>query len=208
VSVVAISVDELALRGLDDRLYRAIVSMTRRATRTSFASLDGRDLVAAFVIGGFRIARRERGLALLVRELDAVVVPELRVLDEARVRALIARAHVSEEEIATWLAARNATSTKPTALESGFRPRVDGGRRSIEDVVRHARDAGARADALNVGADTAREALRAALEDLETRTLPDEERARATRAALDRWSEALRELDLDGAGDEKLDRKR
>jgi len=73
----------------------------------SFAALPGRAIVAALLVGGFRVARRERGLALLVRDgasPETVVVPEHTTLEDAKLRALLARANVTDGELLTWLA--------------------------------------------------------------------------------------------------------
>lgn len=86
-------------------------------------ALDGRDVVAAFITGGFRIARRERGLALLVRGVQVVVVPETGVLAEARIRSLLERAEVSEDDLMSWLA-RGGTAR----ATSGFHRRGESDR--------------------------------------------------------------------------------
>lgn len=145
-------------------------------------TLHGRDLVAALVVGGFRVARRERGLALLVRKLDAVVVPEELTLDAARVAAIVERAGITEDDVQSWLSVKKSI---PPITGSGFYPRVresdappsSGGggavpanARTLEEVVRDAQDALARAEAAH-------------------------ERTRAVRAAIDRWQEALREVE-------------
>jgi hypothetical protein len=79
-------------------------------------ALPGRDVVAAFVAGGFRVARRERGLALLVRGVQVVVVPETVNLTELRIRGLLERAEVAEEDLLSWLVRSGA----PVRVSSGF----------------------------------------------------------------------------------------
>jgi hypothetical protein len=141
-------------------------------------ALDGRDVVAAFVKGGFRVARRERGLALLVRGVQVVVVPESGLLAEAKLRALIERAEISEKELLSWLARTGASSRS----SSGFHqktpiPSDAPPRHRVDDAVKGASDARARADAAHVDA---RNALAS---------------SHAVQESLAKWREALRELD-------------
>jgi hypothetical protein len=89
-------------------------------------ALEGKDVIAAFMAGGFRVARRERGLALLTRGVQVVVVPETRVLSDVRIRALLERAEVEESDMLAWL----AKSGVAARTSSGFRPRADSERPS------------------------------------------------------------------------------
>lgn len=165
----------------------------------SLGAVDGRELIAALAAGGFRVVRRERGLALLVRALDAVVVPEERVLDATRVEGILTRARVTETEAHTWLA---GVRGQPSASNygSGFRKRTrseppPAGReaRSFEAVVQNAKEAKERADAAHVDANEALATSRALLAHLRPIPMPDSERVRAVRAALATWTEALRD---------------
>lgn len=137
-------------------------------------ALDGRDVVAAFVTGGFRVARRERGLALLVRGVQVVVVPENVPLSETRIQGLLERAEVSVAEMLAWL----ATSGAGTRAGSGFHRRTPSEPPpTIHDAVKGASDARARADAAHIDA-------RNALASTD-----------AFQQALEKWREAVRELD-------------
>lgn len=139
-------------------------------------ALEGRDVVAAFVAGGFRVARRERGLALLVRGVQVVVVPETGLLSDARIRGLLERAEVAEEDLLGWLT--RSGSGGPTRATSGFHRRPGSEPPpTIHDAVKNASDARARADAVHVDA---RNALAS---------------SDAFQKALLRWREALREID-------------
>lgn len=139
-------------------------------------ALDGRDVVAAFVRGGFRIARRERGLALLVRGVQVVVVPETGVLSTAKLHGLLERAEVDEKDLLAWLARTGASARsssgfhQKTPIPSERAPKV-------EDAVKNASEARARADVAHVDA---RNALTS---------------SQALQKSLQRWQEALREID-------------
>ena len=142
-------------------------------------ALEGRDVVAAFVAGGFRGARRERGLALLVRGVQVVVVPETGLLTDTRIRGLLERAEVKEEELLGWLS-RSGTGG-PTRTSSGFHRRPGSEPPpAVHVAVKNASDARARADAAHVDA---RNALAS---------------SDAFQKALARWRDALRELDDPG----------
>lgn len=83
----------------------------RRTNRMSaLVALDGRDVIAAFVEGGFRIARRERGCALLVRGVQVVVVPESGMLSTTRLQGLLERAEVQEKDLLSWLVRTGAAA--------------------------------------------------------------------------------------------------
>ena len=148
---------------------------TRRTILMSgLIALPGKDIVAAFVEGGFRVARRERGLALLVRGVQVVVVPESGLLTETRIRGLVERAEVAEDDLLAWLARTN----QPSRVNSGFHrktPSEPPG--TVHDAVKNAGDARARADAAHV-------ATRSALES-----------SHAFQKSLAKWQDALREID-------------
>jgi hypothetical protein len=152
-------------------------------------ALAGRELVAALVAGGFRIARRERGRVLLVRACDAVVVPEDGVLDRARLTSLLERAHITDSELLVWLGA--AGSRAPRGMvQSGVHPRV----RPLDVVVQGAKAACARADAAHVDAKEVLAASRQVLAQVQTAP-PDDGRLRAVQVALDQWQADLREVE-------------
>jgi hypothetical protein len=145
-------------------------------------ALDGRDVVAAFVKGGFRIARRERGLALLVRGVQVVVVPETGLLSETKLRGLLERAEIHEKELLSWLAHTGASSRS----SSGFHQKTPvptsaseppPRQNAVDDAVKGASDARARAGAAHVDA---RNALAS---------------SHAVQESLAKWREAVRELD-------------
>lgn len=135
-------------------------------------ALQGKELVAAFVTGGFHVARRERGLALLVRGVQAVVVPETVTLSELRIRALLERAEIAETDLLSWLGPQ-APAARTT---SGFRRKSEPPA-AVHDAVKSASEARARADAAKV---TTHNML---------------ETSDALQKSLVRWREALREVD-------------
>lgn len=155
-------------------------SLQSRGKRMSgLIALSGQDVVAAFVAGGFRVARRERGLALLVRGVQVVVVPETTNLSETRIRGLLERAEVAEEDLLAWL----ARAGTPVRVSSGFH------RKSEPPTGPHATittstDALARADAAHV-------ATKSALES-----------SHALQQSIAKWHDAMREIgeaaDADG----------
>lgn len=161
-------------------------------------AVDGGDLVAALVIGGFRISRREGGLALLVRDCDAVVVPERSVLDRPRLVALLQRANIEERDLLSWM----SVAAKPASggtVRSGLHRRLgaptERKERTLEAVVENANAARVRADAADVDARNALAASRQALEQLPPASPPDDGRIRAVQQSLTRWQDAFRELE-------------
>lgn len=150
------------------------LQLRRTILMGGLVALEGRDVVAAFIAGGFRIARKERGLALLVRGVQVVVVPETGVLSDARIRALLERAEVEEKDLVSWLAEIGAAAR----TSSGFRPRTASERPpTVHAAVKSSGDARARADAAHVAS---RDALAS---------------SEAFQEALERWREAMREVD-------------
>jgi hypothetical protein len=162
-------------------------------------ALAGREVVAALIAGGFRIARRERGRVLLVRDCDAVVVPENAILDADRLAALLKRAQVSEEEMLSWISVAEGElgSRLPTPIvRSGFhrriRPEV---MRPLDAVVRGAKAACARADAAHSDARDVLAVSRKVLAEVQTARPGDDSRLRAVQVALDQWQAGLREVE-------------
>lgn len=141
---------------------------------SALIALSGRDLVAALVAGGFHVARRERGLALLVRGVQVVVVPETGILTDVRIRGLLTRAEVSEEDLLTWLAMTGAT---PRASSGFHKKTLSEPPATIHDAVKNSSDARARAGAAHV-------ATRHALASSD-----------AVQESLAKWRDAVRELD-------------
>lgn len=138
-------------------------------------ALSGRDVVAAFVAGGFRVARRERGLALLVRGVQVVVVPETTELTETRIRGILERAEVAEADLLSWLVRSGA----PVRVSSGFHRKSEPPG-AVDGATTVSSDALARADAAHV-------ATKSALES-----------SQAFQQALAKWHEAIREVgDID-----------
>jgi hypothetical protein len=151
-------------------------SLQRRRTilMTGLIALPGKDVVAAFIEGGFRVARRERGLALLVRGVQVVVVPETGLLTETRMRGLLERAEVAEDDLLTWLARANG----PTRASSGFHRKTSSEPPgTVHAAVKNASDARARADVTHV-------ATRNVLESSD-----------AFQKTLAKWHDALQEID-------------
>lgn len=161
-------------------------------------ALSGRDVIAALLVGGFRIARRERGLVLVVRDSQMLVVPEDAVLQRPRLLALLERGGVQERELLTWMSAAHGFG-RPKVTRSGFHRRpASGAQRSLDDLVQHTKDARARADAAHGDARTALAASREVLDRL--RVIPgDDGRIQAVQESLARWHEALREVEAEEA---------
>jgi|GEM_PF-4938327 len=171
-------------------------------------ALAAADFIAALLTGGFRVSRRENGLALLVRGCDVVVVREHATLDRARMLTLLDRAGVREDELFDWLGAREGSAPMSTT-RSGFHRRTrlpssmpaDGGvpgeGRSLDELVLATRAARARADAADVGARQALAASRQALDEIRTTSAPHEERLRAVQRSLEQWDEAIREVEAE-----------
>src|SRR5688572_26413356 len=88
----------------------------RTILMSALVALDGRDVIAAFVKGGFRIARRERGCALLVRGVQVVVVPESGMVSATKLQNLLERAEVQEKDLLSWLVRTGASARS----SSGF----------------------------------------------------------------------------------------
>jgi hypothetical protein len=146
----------------------------RTILMSGLIAMPGKDVVAAFVEGGFRVARRERGLALLVRGVQVVVVPETGLLTETRMRGLLERAEVAEDDLLTWLARTNG----PSRVSSGFhRKTASEPPGTVHVAVKNASDARARADAAHV-------ATRNVLES-----------SHALQKSLAKWQDALQEID-------------
>lgn len=165
----------------------------------SLIELAGSDLVFALIAGGFRVRRREDGLALLVRGHHAVVIPETTRLGRAKILALLASVSVSEDELLSWLAKTRAMSAPG---RSGFHRRATipghgehAPERPFQAVIEAARDASRRAAALDGDARAALAASSKTLEQVSIAPRPDSERLRAVQAALDAWNEAFRNHD-------------
>lgn len=148
-------------------------------------ALSGRDVVAAFVTGGFRVARRERGLALLVRGVQVVVVPETTNLTETRIRGLLERAEVAEEDLLSWLVRSGA----PVRVSSGFHRKSEPPG-TVDGAVRTSSDALARADAAHVATKTALES------------------SHAFQQSLAKWHDAIREVGESDAREKRPPRSR
>jgi len=99
-------------------------------------AISGQDLIAALSVGGFRVARRDDGLVLLVRDVETVVVREEGLAEPRRVAAILERAGLTDEELEGWLAA--ATSTGRQTKQSGFVKRV--ATEEVEDAIARSRD--------------------------------------------------------------------
>lgn len=100
-------------------------------------AIEGRDLIAALVVGGFRISRREHGLALLVKDVETIVIREESLVEARRIAAILERIGAAEEELESWLAAAMRV-TRATVTRSGFQKRVATG--DIEDAIARSRD--------------------------------------------------------------------
>jgi hypothetical protein len=181
----------------------------QRVTRVLVA-LAGREVVAALIAGGFRIARRERGRVLLVRDCDAVVVPENAMLDAARLAALLKRAQVNEEDMLTWLSAVEAAPALPRGVvRSGFHQRVRPEEvRPLDAVVRGAKAACARADAAHSDARNVLAVSREVLAQVQMTRPGDDSKLRAVQVALDQWQAGLREVEEEAERGRLRERKK
>lgn len=148
-------------------------------------ALPGRDVVGAFVAGGFRVARRERGLALLVRGVQVVVVPETGNLSEVRIRGLLERAEVAEEDLLSWLVRSGAA----VRVSSGFHRKSEPPA-AVHPPARTSSDALARADAAHV-------ATKSALES-----------SHAFQQSLAKWHDAMRSVGESDAREKRIPRSR
>lgn len=100
-------------------------------------AIEGGDLIAALLVGGFRISRREHGLALLVKNVETIVIREESVVEGRRIAAILERVGIQEEELESWLAAAMRV-TRATVTRSGFQKRVAAG--DIEGAIARSRD--------------------------------------------------------------------
>lgn len=163
--------------------------------------LHGTDVVNALLTGGgFRVSRRERGLALLVRGHDVVVVPEEKTLGREKLLTLLDRIAVNEGEFLDWLAKAGQPAAK---TRSGFHRRagVPAGAgedctRTLTELVDAVKTAKQRVTAADDDARAALAASRQLLENLPTPPArPDSERLCAVLNSLEEWKEAFREHD-------------
>jgi hypothetical protein len=173
-------------------------------------ALAGREVVAALLAGGFRIARRECGRVLLVRDCDAVVVPEKGTLDAARLAGVLKRAGVKEEDMLSWLAAVEADPALTRGVvRSGFHERLRPEEiRPLDAIVRGAKAACARADAAHSDARNVLAVSREVLAQVQTTRPGDDTKLRAVQIALDQWQAGLREVEEEAERGRLRERKK